>query len=126
MIADLLKLADARRLVPRLSRVAALAGVALALADAGRAEDADIVHDDAVARGNAVTHWNTVAIDAFKPTQGTNPLGQSRSLAILHAAIHDALNAIDRRFEAYTPGLADAHGASVNAAVAAAAHDVLV
>jgi hypothetical protein len=106
--------------------MAALAGVALALAVPGRAEDAEIVHAAAIARGNAVTHWNTVAIDAFKPTQGTNPLGQSRSLAILHAAIHDALNAIDRRFEAYTPGLADAHGASVNAAVAAAAHDVLV
>ena len=77
-------------------------------------------------RGNAVTHWNAVATDAFTPSQGTNPMAQSRTLAILHAAIHDALNAIDRRFESYTPGLAEAPGASVDAAVAAAARDVLV
>jgi hypothetical protein len=126
MIADLLKLADARALVLRISRMAVLAGVALTLALPGRANDADITHAGGNPRGNAVTHWNTIAIDAFKPTQGTNPMGQSRTLAILHAAIHDALNAIDRRFEAYTPGLADAHGASVDAAVAAAAHEVLV
>ena len=76
--------------------------------------------------GNVVTHWNAVATDAFTPSQGTNPVAQSRTLAILHASIHDALNAIDRRFEAYTPGLHRAPGASVEAAVAAAARDVLV
>ncbi len=126
MIPDSLKLAHARTFFSGLSRMAALAGIALALAVPGRAQDAETVHAAAISRGNAVTHWNTVAIDAFKPTQGTNPMGQSRSLAMLHAAMHDALNAIDRRFEAYTPGLADAHGASVDAAVATAAHDVLV
>ena len=76
--------------------------------------------------GNAVTHWNAVATEAFAPSQGTNPMAQSRTLAILHAAVHDALNAIERRFEAYTPGLGAAPGASVDAAVAAAARDVLV
>jgi hypothetical protein len=53
-------------------------------------------------------------------------MAQSRTLAILHAATHDALNAIDVRFEPYTPGLDKAPGASVEAAVAAAARDVLV
>ena len=53
-------------------------------------------------------------------------MAQSRTLAILHAAIHDALNAIDRRFESYTPGLTAAPRASVDAAVAAAAREVLV
>jgi membrane-associated phospholipid phosphatase len=53
-------------------------------------------------------------------------MAQSRTLAIVHAAIHDALNAIDRRFEAYTAGVPHAPGASVQAAVAAAARDVLV
>jgi hypothetical protein len=51
---------------------------------------------------------------------------QSRTLAILHAAIHDALNAIDQRFESYTPGLAATPEASVDAAVAAASREVLV
>jgi membrane-associated phospholipid phosphatase len=76
--------------------------------------------------GNAVTNWNAVAAEAFEPTQGTNPLAQSRTLAILHAAIHDVLNAIDRRFEPYTPGLAPAPGASPDAAVAAVAREVLI
>src|SRR5262245_35717996 len=115
-----------RTFVPRLIRIASLVGLALAFAVQGHAQDADIARAAGKPRGNAVTHWNSIAVDAFKPTQGTNPMGQSRSLAILHAAIHDALNAIDRRFEAYTPGLAAAPGASVDAAVAAAARDVLV
>ena len=76
--------------------------------------------------GNAVTHWNAVATEAFTPSQGTNPMAQSRTLAILRAAMHDALKAIDRRFEAYTPGLPATPGASVDAAIAAAARDVLV
>jgi hypothetical protein len=76
--------------------------------------------------GNAVTYWNAVAGEVFAPTQGTNPLAQSRTLAILHAAIHDVLNAIDRRFEPYTPGLAATPGASADAAVAAAAREVLI
>src|SRR5690349_4907859 len=125
MIADLLKLADARTLVLRLSRMAVVVSVAMTLSVPGRAKDVDFAQAGGSLRGNAVTHWNSVANDVFKPTQGTNPMGQSRSFAILHAAIHDALNAIDRRFAAYTPGLADARGASVDAAVAAAAHDVL-
>ena len=46
-------------------------------------------------------------------------------MAMVHAAIHDAVNAIDRRYEPYTSDVS-APGASVDAAVAAAAHDVLV
>ena len=126
MFADSLDIAAVRTLVTRLSRIAALAGVAITLAAPGRAQEADAARAADRPRGNAVTHWNAVATDAFTPSQGTNPMAQSRTLAILHAAMHDALNAIDRRFEAYTPGLAEAPGASVDAAVAAAARDVLV
>ncbi len=71
-------------------------------------------------------HWNTVAGEAFAPSQGTNPMAQSRTFAILHASIHDALNAIDRRYASYTPGLPAAPSASADAAVAAAAREVLV
>jgi hypothetical protein len=74
---------------------------------------------------NAVTQWNVIATNAFTPSQGTNPMAQSRTLAILHAAIHDALNAIEPRFQMYSPGLGRANGASPEAAVAAAARDVL-
>lgn len=40
---------------------------------------------------------------AFLP-QGSDPLNQSRTYATLHAAIHDALNAVHQRYEFYTPG----------------------
>ena len=80
----------------------------------------------AAARPNPVLHWNGVAAEAHAPSQGTNPMAQSRTFAILHAAVHDAVNAIERRYAPYTPGLAAAAGASVDAAVAAAARDVLV
>ena len=45
---------------------------------------------------------------------------------MMHAAIHDALNAIRHRYEPYTPGLLTMPGASPEAAVAAAARDVLL
>ena len=126
MSADLLNIAIPRRFIPPLSRIVALIGVAIILVMPGLAKEGDVVGAANKLGGNAVTHWNTVATDAFTPSQGTNPMAQSRTLAILHAAMHDALNAIDRRFEAYTPGLAEAPGASVDAAVAAAARDVLI
>ena len=111
---------------PRLVRAAALTGIALAFAAPIGAQDAGAARASHGARGNAVTEWNRIATGAFAPTQGTNPMAQSRTLAILHAAIHDALNAVDRRFESYTPGVPEAPGASVEAAVATAARDVLV
>lgn len=77
-------------------------------------------------RINPVLHWNEVAAEAYKPTQGFVPLAQTRTFSILHASIHDALNAIDGRYAAYTPGLAKAPRASVDAAVAAASREVLV
>ncbi len=75
---------------------------------------------------NAVVHWNSVAEQTLTPSHGTNPMAHSRILAILHASIHDALNAIDRRYESYTPGLREAKHANADAAVAAAAREVLV
>jgi hypothetical protein len=126
MFADLLERAIARTSVRRFSRIAVLTGLAMAMATPGSAQEVDAAHAAGKPRRNAVTYWNAVATDAFTPTQGTNPMAHSRSLAIIHAAIHDAVNAIERRFEAYTPGLPDAPGASVDAAVAAAARDVLV
>ncbi len=111
-------------LTARLVRLASLAALAMTLLT--RAHAAEAIRPTEGPRGNAVTHWNRVATEAFAPSQGTNPMAQSRTLAIVHAAIHDALNAVDRRFESYTPGLAEAPGASLEAAVATAARDVLV
>ena len=110
----------------RLVRAAVLAGLALMAAGPAGAQAAGAAPVEPSNPGNAVTRWNAVATDAFTPSQGTNPMAQSRALAIVHAAIHDALNAVEPRFAAYTPGLAAAPGASADAAVAAAAREALV
>lgn len=105
-------------------RILSLAALIFATVPGAMARDANHMPPDA--RHNAVVHWNAIADQAFAPSQGTNPMMQSRTLAILHASIHDALNAIDHRYAPYTPGLPATPTASVDAAVAAAAHEVLV
>jgi PAP2 superfamily/Vanadium chloroperoxidase N-terminal domain len=73
---------------------------------------------------NEVANWNIAALDMVV-AGGQNPILASRTLAMMHLAIHDALNAIERRYEPY---LYEGHAepqAAPEAAVAAAAHDVL-
>jgi hypothetical protein len=74
---------------------------------------------------DAVTDWNA---NAGKPASvGCNiQPHESRMYAMMHIAIHDALNAIERRFQPYILDLPETPGASVEAAVATAARDVLV
>ena len=55
-----------------------------------------------------------------------NPLHESRMYAMMHVAIHDALNAIDRRSRPYAFDVQADPTASPDAAVAAAARYVLV
>ncbi len=110
----------------RLLRLAFAATAAMSLAAIVQADEAGRHARPHEPQVNAVVHWNQVAADAYRPTQGLVPLAQTRTFSILHASIHDALNAIDRRYAPYTPGLAAAPRASADAAVAAAARDVLV
>jgi hypothetical protein len=81
-----------------------------------------------LARADAVTVWNAnagVAATAACIAPLGDPLHESRMYAMMHVAIHDALNAIDRRSRPYTFEKVEP-GASPDAAVAAAARDVLV
>ena len=73
-----------------------------------------------------VARWNQIATDATVAAK-TNPLAESRIFAILHVAIHDAVNAVEPRYEPYQPKTSPAPaGASVEAAIAGAAHATLV
>ena len=59
----------------------------------------------APAAGDAVMLWNANAgVAATKACIAPfdDPFHESRIYAMMHIAIHDALNAIDRRFEPYT------------------------
>ena len=78
------------------------------------------------ASADEVTRWNQIATDA-SAVANTNPLAESCVFAILHVAIHDAVNAVESRYEPYLPRTSPAPaGASVEAAIAGAAHATLV
>jgi len=79
----------------------------------------------AAAAVDPVSDWNSVAVAAFS-TAGENAIVSSRTLAITQVAIHDALNAIDSRYERYAFTGSAPFGASVDAAIAAAARDAIV
>jgi hypothetical protein len=77
------------------------------------------------ASADVVTDWNNAALDAIR-AGNTNPPIASRSLAILHASIYDAVNGITRTHEEYLVPSAVPASASREAAASAAAHQVLV
>ena len=79
----------------------------------------------AQARANEALRWNRVMTDTSAAAE-TDPLTESRVFAIVQASIHDALNAIDPRYEPYRAAFAAAQGASPETAVAGAAHTALV
>jgi hypothetical protein len=82
-----------------------------------------------LAQADAVTEWNANAGEAAIAaciSPDPNPLHESRIYAMMHVAIHDALNAIDRQSRPYTFDTQAEPGASPDATVAAAARDVLV
>jgi len=86
---------------------------------------------------DVILEWNLVALDAnardhtamdvpadqLSATQG--PPASARALAIVHVAMFDALNSIEQRYAEYLTNAPNAEGASVDAAVAQAAHDTL-
>ena len=74
--------------------------------------------------------WNAVALQAWTQLEATaqapiTPHYEARGLAMASGVIHDVLNAIDRRYEPYAYDAVQ-KDASPDAAVAQAAHDVLV
>ena len=77
---------------------------------------------DAQRHSNAVLRWNRIATEILPAAAG--PIVDSRAMAILHAAIHDAVNGVERRYTPYTADLSFP-GASLDAAVARAARDVM-
>jgi len=86
-----------------------------------------VTHVSSTARADAVTHWNEIATTiTTPPAANLAPPYQSRIYAMTHAAIHDALNAIDRRYKPYALSSRPDLGASPEAAVATAAYGVLV
>ena len=75
------------------------------------------------ARADVVTDWNDTATQYSVPARpGPSSI---LDLAMVHLAMHDAIQAYDHRFESYALTIHNATGSRV-AAAASAAHDVLV
>jgi PAP2 superfamily len=77
------------------------------------------------ADADAVTDWNRTALATQSATGDVRTPPTSRALAMVHAAIYDAVNAIDRQHAVYAVDAQAAPGASPEAAAVAAAHAVL-
>jgi len=84
-------------------------------------------------------HWNDIALDATALDHTVplfegdaeygdqlGPTRSSRALAIVHIAMFDAVNAIAGEYREYSPLPPALFGASMQAAIAQAAHDTLV
>jgi hypothetical protein len=73
---------------------------------------------------DAVTHWNDVLLKVIRQVGGS-PCPIARAGAMMHAAIYDAVNSIVPTHEPYVVQVPANPTASVDAAIAHAAHDTL-
>jgi hypothetical protein len=113
--------------------VFAILGLALWKPTTTLATVPEVSHDAASAATstsvvNPVIEWNRTLLVIVR-TSGAQPatIHSTRSFAMLHAAIFDAVNAIDRTYTPYAVKLPKvSRTASVQAAANEAAHDVLV
>src|SRR5580692_7220563 len=74
--------------------------------------------------GDPIAAWNAISEEAVK-TAGHPPPVAALDFAIVHLAIYDAVESIDRRYEPYYTFAPGASG-SLSAAAAKAGHDILV
>ena len=78
------------------------------------------------AHANAVTQWNQNATNALIDTAGQPPTVAVLHLAMVHGAVYDAVNAIDRGYRPYLVSPRAKRWDSTDAAAATAAYRVLV
>ncbi len=85
--------------------------------------------------GDAVTSFNAALLETVRHTTAPSstipgllikppPPMVAKSLAMVHGAMFDAINAVDQQYDAYLSGIAQQSGASAVVAGAVAAHDV--
>ena len=73
---------------------------------------------------DAITVWNQQAVTlTLLPASALAPVQQTRVMAIVQVAVHDAVNGITGKYETYvSPGAAPENASPVAAAIAAAHH----
>ena len=90
------------------------------------------LEDRCLLSADAVMDWNAYMLQAeandFDPLYTADqpgPVRTARAFAIVQAAVYDAVNSIDGSYTPYLSDIPNAQGASIEAAVAQAAHDTL-
>jgi hypothetical protein len=79
----------------------------------------------ATVRADVVTDWNVITLQAAAAA-GLNPQRQHRVAAMVHVAVHDAVNSVTPKYEAYAVRVRRSSGASIEAAAVQAAYGVLI
>ena len=77
------------------------------------------------ARADAIPDWNAITATVLATAKAGTGLAHSRVYAMVHGAMFDAVNAVDRRYQPYAADLKAALGASPDAAAAVAAYAIL-
>src|SRR5437868_1282495 len=77
------------------------------------------------AHADVIMDWNAKA-DAIATEKQVLPAQQSRAMSMLHIAMFEAVNAIERRYAPYKLMLSADRSTSREAAAAAAAYDILL
>ena len=89
---------------------------------------ADVIHrwNEIAVNASGLDHTPVVPPDPRIFGEQLGPGRSSRAMAIVHIAIFDTINAVDRRYHSYTNVQSYHHPLSLIAAVAQSAHDTLV
>ena len=83
-------------------------------------------HNQPLVQEDVVLQWNRVLMETvLTPGQHPATIMQVRSYAMMHAAVFDAINSIDGGHAPYLTEVPGSQNASLEAAAAQAAHDVL-
>jgi hypothetical protein len=84
-----------------------------------------LISGTAPVRADVITDWNQTAMDVMRAVNvAGNPW--TRSLAMMHVSMSDAVNAIQDRYTRFTPDIPTDRNASAEAAAAAAAREILM
>src|SRR5262245_52688705 len=78
------------------------------------------------AHADTIPDWNLITAKALQTAKAGTGLAHSRVYAMVHGAMFDAVNTIDRRYQSYAIDLKAPPGAYPDAAAAVAAHAVLM
>src|SRR5262249_21411313 len=82
------------------------------------------LEDRCVLSGDVILHWNAVLLQSLTANQVPG-VPMSRNMALVHVAMFEAVNSIDRSYEPYVADVPAPSSASIQAAAAQAAFDTL-